>query len=99
MLALAREVTELPAIMVPRLAGRTYSDDSWAGAIAAFLSAYDATAEITPKTPHSSVALLPSECQNFLYLALEPDALGRPWLVYIEYKKKRPYIVGLGIDL
>ena len=63
------------------------------------MTAYDATEEISPKNPHSSVALLPSECQNFLYLALEPDALGRPWLVYIEYKNKTPYIVGLGIDL
>lgn len=69
------------------------------GAIAAFMTAYDATEDISPKTAHSSVALLPSECQNFLYLALEPDALGRPWLVYIEYKNKTPHIIGLGIDL
>ena len=85
--------------MAPRLAGRDSSDQTWSGAIAAFLSAYDATENVSPKTPHSSVALLPSQTQNFLYLALEPDALGRPWLVYIEYKNKTPYIVGLGIDL
>jgi len=64
-----------------------------------FLAAYDATGEVNPRTAHSSSALLPSECQNFLYLTLEPDANGRPWLVYIEYRGKRPYIAGLGIDV
>lgn len=64
-----------------------------------FLAAYDATREINPRTAHSSSALLPSECQNFLYLALEPDASGRPWLVYIEYQGRRPYVAGLGIDV
>jgi hypothetical protein len=64
-----------------------------------FLAAYDATREINPRSAHSSSALLPSECQNFLYLALEPDASGRPWLVYIEYRGRRPYVAGLGIDV
>ena len=99
LLALAHDVSFIPASMVPRLAARDRADESWSGAIAAFMTAYDATEDISPKTAHSSVALLPSECQNFLYLALEPDALGRPWLVYIEYKNKTPYIIGLGIDL
>ncbi len=99
LLALAHDVSFVPASMALRLAARDRTDESWSGALAAFMTAYDATEEISPRNAHSSVALLPSECQNFLYLALEPDALGRPWLVYIEYKDKTPYIVGLGIDL
>ena len=64
-----------------------------------FLAAYDATYDVSPRTAHSSTALLPSECQNFLYLALEPDASGNPWLVYIEYRGRNVYISGLGIDV
>ena len=64
-----------------------------------FLAAYDATGEVSPRTPHSSIALLPSECQNFLYLALKPDATGNPWLVYIEYRGRNVYVSGLGIDV
>jgi hypothetical protein len=64
-----------------------------------FLAAYDATREVSPRTAHSSTALLPSECQNFLYLALEPDASGNPWLVYVEYRGRNVYVSGLGIDV
>ena len=64
-----------------------------------FLAAYDATHEVSPRTAHSSTALLPSECQNFLYLALESDATGSPWLVYVEYRGRNVYISGLGIDV
>lgn len=64
-----------------------------------FLTAYEATYEVTPRTAHSSTALLPSECQNFLYLALEPDETGNPWLVYVEYRGRNVYISGLGIDI
>ena len=64
-----------------------------------FLAAYDATHDVSPRTAHSSTALLPSECQNFLDLALEPDASGNPWLVYIEYRGRNVYISGLGIDV
>jgi len=42
--------------------------------------------------------LLPIECRNFLYLSLQPDAAGRPWLVFFEYVNDRPYVVGLGVD-
>jgi len=65
---------------------------------APFLSAYRATARITPKTAHSATALLPIECRNFLYLTLRLDAAGRPWLVFFEYVNGRPYVVGLGVD-
>ncbi len=63
-----------------------------------FLSAFRATPHITPQTPHSATALLPTECRNFHYLSLEPDAAGRPWLVFFEYVKDKPYVVGLGVD-
>jgi hypothetical protein len=63
-----------------------------------FLSAYRATPKITPRTPHSATALLPIECRNFLYLSLESDAAGRPWLVFFEYVNEKPYVVGLGVD-
>ncbi|MDJ0960174.1 MAG: Ig-like domain-containing protein [Acidimicrobiia bacterium] len=63
-----------------------------------FLSAHRATPHISPQTPHSATALLPTECRNFLYLSLEPDAAGRPWLVFFEYVKDKPYVVGLGVD-
>ncbi|MDX2345025.1 MAG: hypothetical protein QNL26_14335, partial [Acidimicrobiia bacterium] len=64
-----------------------------------YLAAYTATHEVSPRTAHSSTALLPSQCQDFLYLALEPDATGNPWLVYIEYRGRNVYISGLGIDV
>ena len=63
-----------------------------------FLSAHRATPKITPKTAHSATALLPIECRNFLYLSLQPDAAGRPWLVFFEYVDGKPYVVGLGVD-
>jgi hypothetical protein len=63
-----------------------------------YLSALRATPYISPRTPHSSTALLPIECRNFHYLTLEPDAAGRPWLVFFEYVDDKPYVVGLGID-
>jgi hypothetical protein len=63
-----------------------------------FLSAHRATKEISPQTPHSATALLPSECRNFLYLTLQTDAAGRPWLVFFEYIDGKPHIVGLGVD-
>ena len=67
--------------------------------IVPFLAAYRATPTLSPKTPHSSAALLPIECQNFHYLVLRPDRQGRPWLVYFEFIDDRPYVVGLGIDV
>ena len=62
--------------------------------IVPFLAAYRATPTLSPKTPHSSAALLPIECRNFHYLVLRPDRQGRPWLVYFEFIDDRPYVVG-----
>jgi len=63
-----------------------------------FLTAYAGTQRVTAEAAHSSTALLPTACENYLYLALHNDATGRPWLVFFEYRKGRPWIAGIGID-
>jgi len=63
-----------------------------------FITACRATPELSPKTPHSSKALLPVERQTFHYLTLRRDLVGQPWLVFFEYVGDRPCIVGFGID-
>ena len=104
-IALANDVTLVEVDEIESLRGggtrsKTPIEDRLSReAIARFLAAYDATQEISPRAAHSSSALLPSECQNFLYLALEPDAAGSPWLVYLEYRGRNVYISGLGIDV
>ncbi len=87
---------ELHGVKMPVGIGRFAGSEQ---AVQRFLMAYDATTEVSPRTPHSSSALLPSECQNLLYLALQPDATGSPWLVYIEYQGRHVYVAGIGIDV
>jgi hypothetical protein len=54
-------------------------------------------AQIDPKTKHSSSALIPVELWNFPYLAIKaPGHAG--WVVYFEYVKGKPAIVGLGVE-
>lgn len=97
------ESVELASLRIDRQRSNVVGGDRTsigsAEVIGRFLAAYDATGEVNPRTPHSSTALLPSECQNFLYLVLEPDATGNPWLVYIEYRGRNVYVSGLGIDV
>ncbi len=64
-----------------------------------FLATYDSTHEVDPKTPHSRRALIPTECWNFAYLALRGDGREPPWLVWFEYVRGKPRIVGLGVDV
>jgi hypothetical protein len=63
-----------------------------------FLTAYAGTQRVTAEAAHSSTALLPTECENYLYLVLHNDAVGRPWLVFFEYRAGRPRVAGIGID-
>jgi hypothetical protein len=63
-----------------------------------FLTAYTGTQRVTAEAAHSSTALLPTECENYLYLVLHSDAVGRPWLVFFEYRAGRPRVAGIGID-
>lgn len=63
-----------------------------------FLTAYAGTQRVTAEASHSSTALLPTECENYLYLVLHNDAIGRPWLVFFEYRSGRPRVAGIGID-
>ena len=63
-----------------------------------FLTAYAGTQRVTAEAPHSSTALLPTECENYRYLVLHNDAIGRPWLVFFEYRSGRARVAGIGID-
>ena len=63
-----------------------------------FLTAYAGTRGVTAEAAHSSTALLPTACENYRYLVLHNDATGRPWLVFFEYRKGRPWVAGIGID-
>ena len=62
-----------------------------------FLAAFDGTEWITPSIAHSQKALIPAEVWNFRYLALGEET-SQPWLVFFEYERGKPRIVGLGID-
>jgi hypothetical protein len=65
---------------------------------APFIEAYEATEKVTADTPHSSKALIPTECWNFPYLALGTADNVQPWLVFFEYRNGKAWIAGLGID-
>jgi hypothetical protein len=54
-------------------------------------------AHISPQTKHSRSALIPVELWNFPYLAIQAPG-HRSWLLYFEYVKHRPRLVGIGID-
>ena len=64
-------------------------------AIAApFLRAYRDSGEIHPQNSHAPHVLLPSEVLNFRYLSVGGDDT-ETWLVFFEYEKSKPRIVGL----
>ena len=53
--------------------------------------------QIDSKASHSRAALIPVELWNFQYLVVNaPNQT--PWLIHFEYRKGKPYIVGLSID-
>ena len=84
--------------MLPTVGGVLHAQDDFRVAVAEpFLAAYDATDEVTPNIPHSHSALIPAEVWNFRYLALG-EGQTQPWLIFFEYVKGTPRIVGLGID-
>jgi hypothetical protein len=84
---------EFPAVGGPN-AGRFDGAD----VVASFLSAYAHTEHVSPKTPHSSSALIPTPLWNFHYLAVPGIDSDVPWLVYFEYRHGKPVIVALGAD-
>ena len=64
-----------------------------------FLRSFEATSTYTPQRPHSRSALIPTECWNFPYLALNRTAHAPAWLLYFEYHWGRPKVVGIGLDV
>ena len=64
-----------------------------------FATAVDATADLSTRIRHSSNALLPIGCRNFLYLSIRPDDHGERWVVFFEYVGRRLYIVGISKDV
>ena len=60
-------------------------------------AALSATPEVDSKAGHSRAALIPVELWNFQYLVVNAPNHA-PWLIYFEYRKGKPHIVGLGID-
>ena len=64
-----------------------------------FIESFAATSAFTPHRPHSRSALIPTECWNFPYLALARPDEGSAWLVYFEYRRGRPRVVGIGLDV
>jgi hypothetical protein len=57
-----------------------------------------AAEDLDSRSGHSRDALIPVELWNFQYLAVNADG-HPPWLVYFEYVKGKPKIVGIGLDL
>lgn len=54
--------------------------------------------DLNSRSSHSRTALIPVELWNFEYLVV--NAKGHPpWMVYFEYVKGKPYIVGIGLDV
>ena len=60
-------------------------------------AALQAAPEINSAASHSRASLIPVELWNFQYLVVNAPNQDQ-WLVYFEYIKHRPHIVGFGID-
>jgi len=60
-------------------------------------AALSATPVVDSKAGHSRAALIPVELWNFQYLVVNAPNHA-PWLIYFEYRKGKPRIVGFGID-
>jgi hypothetical protein len=61
-------------------------------------AALRAAEDLDSRSSHSRTALIPVELWNFQYLAVNADG-HPPWLVYFEYEKGKPKIVGVGVDV
>ncbi|MBT8193302.1 MAG: tandem-95 repeat protein [Acidimicrobiia bacterium] len=57
-----------------------------------------AAEDLDTRSSHSRTALIPVELWNFQYLAVNAEG-HPPWLVYFEYQKGKPRIVGVGVDV
>ncbi|MFV1963551.1 MAG: hypothetical protein ACC658_17195, partial [Acidimicrobiia bacterium] len=89
---------DLKTFGLPDVGAVSHDEEAFRVAVAEpFLSAFDATPNITPSAAHSKKALIPLEIWNFRYLALNGEN-AQPWLVFFEYEGGKPRIVGLGID-
>jgi hypothetical protein len=70
----------------------------WDNVLEPLGEALRATEDVDSRGSHSQTALIPVELWNFQYLAV--NAPGHPpWLVYFEYQKGKPKIVGIGMDV
>jgi hypothetical protein len=61
-------------------------------------AALRASSGVDASISHSETALIPVELWNFQYLAVHAPG-HPPWLVYFEYLKGKPFIVGIGLDV
>ncbi|MBT8215353.1 MAG: tandem-95 repeat protein, partial [Acidimicrobiia bacterium] len=66
--------------------------------LAPLRAALQAAADLDSRDSHSGTALIPVELWNFQYLAVNTPG-HPPWLVYFEYVKGKPKIVGVGLDV
>ena len=83
------------------LAGRYATADSrqlWDTVLDPLGAALRAAEDLDSRGSHSRNALIPVELWNFQYLAVNAEG-HPPWLVYFEYVKGKPKIVGIGVDL
>ncbi|MDH5421536.1 MAG: DUF5011 domain-containing protein, partial [Acidimicrobiia bacterium] len=83
---------------LPTIGGPGAGQFDGADVAPSFLAAYKNTPHVTPKTPHSTSALIPVPLWNFHYVAVPGTSSNVPWLVYFEYRNGKPYIVALGAD-
>ncbi|NNC93231.1 MAG: hypothetical protein HKN80_12155, partial [Acidimicrobiia bacterium] len=78
--------------------GKPESTRLWEEVLEPLGAALRAADDLDSRSGHSRTALIPVELWNFQYHAV--NAAGHPpWLVYFEYEKGKPKIVGVGVDV
>jgi hypothetical protein len=100
--ALTNEPEIIPAERFQEaLANRYASPESarlWDEVLEPLGAALRAAEDLDTRSGHSRTALIPVELWNFQYLAVNAEG-HPPWLVYFEYQKGKPRIVGAGLDV
>jgi hypothetical protein len=99
-------LTNDPVIIAPEafqeaLASRYATPESielWETVLEPLGTALRAADDLDTRSSHSETALIPVELWNFQYLAVNAEG-HPPWLVYFEYHKGKPKIVGVGLDV
>ncbi|MGI9609416.1 MAG: hypothetical protein ACR2NL_03885, partial [Acidimicrobiia bacterium] len=88
---------DLQAALTDRY-GTPESAQLWDEVLEPLGAALRAAEDLDSRSSHSRTALIPVELWNFQYHAV--NAPGHPpWLVYFEYEKGKPKIVGVGVDV